>query len=219
MTVRAAIAAGENRKLVRKIQTSMSFLAPVSVDLPDALTTTTPGNFIDLKTAGWIPVGLVTPEGYQFGRDIETDEIFALGHADAVREDIMKVTRSISFNMLETGRKQILRVYHGTDLTGVTPATGTSEIVFDEPAMPENSEWRFLTVGVDGPADEEWIMGRGFPRVKLTGGGEENWQQEGGLTHPVTLKPIFDEEYGTAVRHYMGGTAVEKYKDLLGFAA
>lgn len=207
----------DNRGLIRKVQRAVGLLAPMSVELPEALTG--PDHLpIDLKAAGFLPVGIVTPDGYRFARDIEKEDIDALGYASYVRSDITRVARSVVFNAMETGRRHLTELKYGVDLTGVTP-DANGEVTWDEPDLPIGAEYRFIVVGADGPADTNWILGKGFPTVKLASVGEETWSKEGVLQQEITLDVFADEELGTPVRHYLGGTAAVKYADVLGYAA
>lgn len=206
----------DNRGLVRKVLRAVALLAPTSVDLPSSLTDED-GKLKELPT-GWLPVGIVTPDGYTFGTDIEKDEIDALGYASPVRTDIMSVVRSITFTPLEYGRRHMLELVYGQDLSEVAPTAG-GEITFDEVDLPISSEWRLLVVGDDGPAGDNWLLGRGYPRVKLAERGEEQWQKEGALTQEITLDVFNDDDEGTPVRHYIGGTGASKHADSLGFGS
>lgn len=210
----------DSRALVRKIQRAVAFIAPKTVVVPESLFAIAPATgLIDLKTLGWLPLGMVSPDGYGFEREMEADEIDALGYASSVREDVTKVPRSVTATLLESGRKHVEELLKGVDLSATTQDPITGEIVFDEPDLPINKEWRLLVVGADGPADEEWIMGKAFGAVKMTAGGGETWGQEGAKSSEITLKVFADEEIGTPVRHFLGGTGAVKHKDVLGYAA
>ena len=206
----------DQRKLVRKIQKAVALIAPRDVKLPETLFTG-PGQLVDLKAAGWLPLGIVTPDGYEFEREVETEDIDGLGYASPVRTDITRVPRSITTTLIETGRKHVNELIYGTDLSTVTQDPQTGEVVFDEPDMPANREYRLLLLGQDGPADEEWVLGKGYGTVSLTAGGGATWGQEGAVGSEVTLKVYSDDEIGTPVRHYLGGTGALKYKDVLGY--
>ena len=208
----------DQRKLVRKIQKAVALIAPRDVELPETLFTG-PGQLVDLKAAGWLPLGIVTPDGYEFEREVETEDIDGLGYASPVRTDITRVPRSITTTLIETGRKHVNELIYGTDLSTVTQDPQTGEVVFDEPDMPANREYRLLLLGQDGPADEEWVLGKGYGTVSLTAGGGATWGQEGAVGSEVTLKVYSDDEIGTPVRHYLGGTGARKYKDVLGYKA
>ena len=206
----------DSRALVRKIQRAIGFLAPKTVELPTSLFDVG-GSLVDLKAAGWLPVGLITPDGWSFGREQESEPIDALGYSSPVRDDVTRVPRTISFTPLETGRKHMFELTKGTDLTAVTQNPTTGEIVIDEPDMPVNAEYRFLVIGEDGPAVENWVLGKGFGSVKLGSTAEEVWGREGAVSSQITLNVYTDDEVGVPVRHYLGGTGAVAHKDVLGF--
>lgn len=205
----------DHRSMVRKIQKAYAFLLPTTAPLPTSLYTT--GALTDFnQTAGAISVGLVDPSGWTFSREIETEDINALGYGSPVRTDITTVPRSVTVTALESNRKEIQELKLGTVITETQDAA-TGEVVFDEPDLPNSKEYRLIVVGADGPADEEWIMGKGFPAVKLTGTGEEVWGQEGAVSQELTFSVFNDDETGAPVRHYLAGTGAVKYKDVLGY--
>lgn len=206
----------DERALIRKIQKAVAFLAPTTVDLPETLFSGA-GTLIDLKTAGWLPIGMVTPDGYQFGRDVSKEDVSAFGYAGPQRSDVSEVARSISMTPLETGRKHMLELALGTDLSAVTQSTTTGEVVIDEPDLPVDKEYRLLIIGSDGPAAENWILGRGYGRVKLASTDSETWGSSDPVTQPLTFDVFTDSEIGTPVRRYIGGTGAVLHKTTLGF--
>jgi len=208
----------DNRNLIRKIQRAVAFLAPTSVELPTTLFEAG-GTLVDLKAAGWLPFGLVTPDGYEFGRDVSKEDVSALGYASPVRSDVTEVARSVKMTALETGRKHMLELTYGTDLSATTQATATGEIVIDEPDLPINSEYRLLVLGSDGPATDNWIMGRGYGLVKLSSTDSQKWGTGDAVQQSYTFDVFTDDEIGTPVRHYIGGTGAVKNKLALGFSA
>lgn len=207
----------DNRNLVRKIQKAVAFLAPKTVDLPDSLYTT--GELTDLAAAGWLPVGLVSPDGYSFSREMERENIDALGYASPVRSDVTTVPRQVTFTALEKGRKHMMELLYGTNLDSVTQDPATGEIVIDEPDLPVDAEYRLLIIGSDGPTAENWIMGKGYGSVKLANGGAETWGREGAVSTEITLDVFTDDELGVPVRHYIAGTGAVAHADVLGYTA
>lgn len=205
----------DERALIRKIQKAVAFLAPTTVDLPETLYTT--GALTDLKAAGWLPVGMVTPDGYEFGRDVSKEDVTAFGYAGPVRSDVTEVARSITMTALEFGRRHMLELIYGTDLTAVTQATATGEIVINEPDLPVDKEYRLLIIGSDGPAADNWIVGRGYGRVKLASTDSQKWGTSDPVSQSLTFDVFTDTTIGTPVRHYIGGTAAVTNKTVLGF--
>lgn len=208
----------DERGLIRKILRAVAFLGKADVELPEAIIATG-GGLIDLKTAGWKPVGIVTPDGYKFGKDVTKDEVDALGYGSPVRTDITKVARSVSFTPLEHGRKHMLELKYGQDLSSITQSPTTGEIVWDEVDLPAGEEYKLLIIGNDGAAASNWFLGRGYGSVKLADAGEENWGGDSPVANELTLDINVDETLGTPVRHYLGGTGAIKFKDVLGFTA
>ena len=94
---------------------------------------------------------------------------------------------------------------------------GTGEIVFDEAPMPAISEFRLIAVMADGPADNEWLVGRGFPRVKLSTIPEEAWKPEDPVKFDLEFSVFTDNMIGTPCRHYVGGTGAVRSLDAIGF--
>ena len=213
-TVPELQAENDNSALVRKILRAVAFLAPMTVELPDALTDET-GELQPLPV-GFLPVGIVTPEGYRFSADMQKEDVDALGYASPVRSDITQVPRQVTFTALEFGRKHMLELKHGVDLSNVEQSAG-GEITFDESDLPIGAEYRLVVIGDDGPASANWILGKGYPRVKLASAGEEAWSKEGALTQEFTLDVFTDQEIGTPVRHYIAGTGAKAAADALGF--
>lgn len=207
----------DKRGLIRKIQKAIALLAPMSVELPDSLFAVN-GGLVDFKALGYKPVGLVTPDGYKFGREVESADVDALGYASSARSDTTKVARTVGFTPIEKGRKHMLELTNGMDLSTHLQDKVTGEVVFDEPDLPIDQEYRLLILGSDGPADNNWILGRGYPNVKLSSTGEEAWATEGAVSSELSFKVSSDEELGTPTRHYMGGTGALKANIDLGFA-
>ena len=208
----------DERALVRKIQKAVAFLAPKTVDLPASLFDVG-GALIDLKALGFLPVGLVTPDGFEFGRDVSKSDISALGYASPVRSDVDTVARAITFTALETGKKHMQELTYGTDLTAVTQDPTSGEIVIDEPDLPVGQEYRLLVIGSDGPAADNWILARGYGSVKLAATDSQTWGTGDALQQSITFDVFTDAEVGVPVKHYMGGTGAVKNKLALGFTA
>ena len=207
----------DDRTLVRKMQKAFGLIAPMSVALPESLFTVGGVDLVDFKTLGYMPVGIVTPDGYKFGREVEKSEVDAMGYASSIRTDVDKVTRSVSMTALEHGRRHIQELKYGQDLSGIKQSA-TGEVVFDEMELPIGEEYRLLIVGLDGPVSKRWILGKGYSAVKLASSGEETWGKSDPLQSELTFDVFTDPEIGTPTRQYMGGTGALAAKESLGYA-
>ena len=176
----------DNRGLIRKVRRAVGFLAPLTVELPEALTG--PDSLpVDLKALGFVPIGMVSPEGWRFSRDVTKEDVDALGYASPVRSDITRVARQVVVNPLEFGRRNLTELRYGVDLSAVTPDAGSGEITWDEPDLPVDREYRLLVVADDGPADNNWILGKGLGRVKMADSSEETWGGDAAVAGDITL--------------------------------
>lgn len=195
--------AADKTSAVHKALEAVCFLAKTTVALPASIVGVDKEP-IDLVALQFFPVGLVTPDGYTFGGDVDKAEVEALGYSTPVRTDIIKAPKTISFTALESDRKQLAELIYGMDLTGKV-ASANGEIVFDEPAVPLGSEYRLLVISRDGTAAAPYYRGRGYGRVKLANVPEEVWSAADPRQYPLEFDVLTDDTLGTPVRHYIGG--------------
>lgn len=214
---------GEPRRLTRKAQKTYGVLAPLSVDLPESLYGED-GSLLDFPTLGWLPIGRVSTDGYSYNREVSREPVTSMGYFSPDRSDVTEVTRQVTFTGHAAITRHMLELQYGVDLSGVElrdlpnhPAI--AEVVFDEPEVPVDSEWRLLLIASDGPVANNWVMGKGFGTVQHSEGGGFTWGQEGPVVSELTLDVLTDDAIGTPVRHYLGGTGPKQYRDLLYFGA
>lgn len=214
-TIAALKKKDNNRSNVRKGLNVVVYMAPATATVPDAITTGT-GQLAILPTE-YKPLGLLTTDGVTISADTNVEEVEALGYLEAVRTDLTKAPKTVKVSVLEPYRKFMQELVYGMDLSAVKATTGTGELIFDEAPLPVMSEFRLLTVMADGPADEEWLVGRCFPRVKLSTIPEEAWKSSDPVQFDLEFSVYTDPVLGTPCRHYLGGTAALKHADDLGF--
>lgn len=207
-------AASDSPSLVRKALEVITFLAPMTADLPETLTNAD-GVLLPLPD-GWVPAGVITPDGITFGGDVEKSEVEALGYSTPVRTDIIRAPKTISVTFLESYRRFLLELLYGLSLEDVTQGEN-GEIVFDEPPIPQAQEYRMLTVAADGAGRSAWLDGRGYGRVKVATIPEETWTADDPMQYPIEFDVLLDDQLGTPVRHYIGGPGAKAAADRLGF--
>lgn len=205
----------DHPELIRKIQNAVAFLAPMSVAMPESIFGT--DGALQPLPSGFFAVGMTAKEGYTFGAEVEKAEVEALGYAEPVRTDITKVAKSVEFISYETLKRNLQEVLYGVDLSTVKQ-TAAGVVTFKEAPLPQFSEYRLIVVGADGPADNEWITGRGYPRVKIGEIPEEVWNAEDAVQAKLKFDVMTDATLGTSVIHYRGGTGAVKSKTVLGYA-
>jgi len=214
-TIEALKKKHNNRGNIRKGLNVVVFMAPTTVALPAALTEGT-GQLKELET-GWWPVGMMTKDGFTVSVDVSLEEVEALGYVESVRTDVVKAPKTIKFSCLEPYRRNLQQLVYGLDLSQTKANKDTGEVVFDEAPVPLHDEYRLLAVMADGPADNEWLIGRGFPRVKPATIPEEAWKSSDPTQFDLELSVFTDAALGTPCRHYIGGTGAVRSIDALDF--
>lgn len=199
---------------VHKALAGVAFLAPASAAVVTSLTET--DGSIKTLPAKYIPVGLVSKDGYEFSSDTDTETVEALGYVTPVREDVTSRTREVTFECFEVFRRPLLELAYGVDLSAVAPAAN-GEVSFSHPTTPVNRDYRLLIIAKDGAGDDELYRAKFFPRVVLSELDEEVWNAEDAMSFKVTLKAMTDATLGTAEVDMIGGPGVKKAE--LGFGA
>lgn len=209
-------AAADSPTHVRKILEAVAFLGPEDADEIEALTDAS--SVLTALPTTYQPVGLVTPDGYTFGGDTNTEAVEAMGYAAPVREDISSATRTVAFTALEAFRRPLLELAYGVDLSAVTKAV-SGEIMFDHPARPLQRFYRLIVIGRDGSGANEWFRGKFFPRCSITSFPEEVWSAANPVQYPITLSTYVDDVVGTGERDFIAGLGSKNSGTTLGFAA
>lgn len=208
------------RSLIRKAIKSIAFIRKKDADnKPIESIFGADGSLIDLKSEGWLPIGLVTDDGYTFGRDTNVDDITSHGFANPTRKDVVSVERSVTTTIQEYGKRHIEELIQGADLSGVKQNAKTGEIVTDEQDLPTPGAYELLVIAMDGPIDNRWYIGKFFPSVQLSEASEEAWGKEGAIERELTFDVFSDEALGFPVRQFIGGPGASASKDVLGYAA
>ena len=198
MTTIEALKKKHNRTTnVRKGLNALAFLAPMTATVPETITDA--GGALKEIPTDFLPLGLITTDGITNSADANTEDVEALGYAEAVRTDLTKAPKTVKFTVLEPIRKTIQQLVYGIDLSQTKASKTTGEIVFDEAATPALAEYRLLMVMADGPAADEWIVGRCYPRVKLSSLPDEKWAASDAIQFDLEFAAFMDETAGTSV--------------------
>lgn len=202
----------DNTANVRKVLEGIIFMAPTSAPHIDTLT----DEQGELKAIpeGYFPIGIVTPDGYSFTSETSETETSGFGYASPVRTDVESVVKGLTFNAMESFRKDVLALAYMMDLDGVT-AGANGEITFDHPSIPEKQFYRAVVIGKDGVGANEVYRAKYFPRVYATSVPAEAWGSDA-VSFPIELRCDIDKEIGTAVRDFIAGPGVDA--EALGFA-
>lgn len=209
--------------LTTKIQRLHLFKAPMTAPVPGEITgmssdTVPVIELLELDVAdGWADMGLIgSDDSPTWSREMETEDLMAIGFRDAVRTEITSDVANLSVTFLEKNR-HVIETYDNVDLSGITPNPDTGEIKWIRPSDAPLIKSRYAAYGQDGSgADRVWM-------VKILTAGviesidDQAWGGEGFLTWPATLKGLVDTDLGTSMITYMGGPGVQANLAAMGF--
>jgi len=200
---------------VRKTLGAVLALAPEDAAVPGPLTTD--GIKINALPADYVPVGLLTPEGINFEREVNTETVEALGHFSPVREDITGGARRLSFTALEVLNRRVVEVSEAIDLSTATVDPATGEVSYEIPDQPNQVFYRAIVLGYDGSTVAPWFDGRFFPRVSVTSFPSETWSKTDPRTAEIGLTAYLDDELGYIEKRTHAGAGFAGQAENLGW--
>lgn len=203
----------DHAELIRKALETICVIGPADIALPEHLFGDK-GQLAELPE-GWWGLGIIKPDGYEFGAETDSSDVEGHGYGDPVRTDINKITRSITVTALEKFKKQFIELTEGVNLSNVKQAAN-GEVAYETPSIVTMGEYRMITFARDGRPEEEWIWAKVFPKVKLTEFPAETWGNDA-LETPLKFKVLTDTKVGWPVKTFIGGTGAVKHGKLLDF--
>lgn len=207
---------GAQAKLIRKALGGLILVAPEDAEVPEKIFTGA-NTFADFATLGYKPLGWLTKgDGINFTRETEQAEVESFGAQEPTRIDFTKDVTSAAFKCQETNR-QVLEMYHGVDLEGVTVDKTTGEFAFSSPDVPEAIYRRLIYIAKDGNGDDAKYIIKVMPRGIVSEVQEQAWSSESELASGLTVKATRDDVLGYSVRNVFGGTGFLKLAEDMGF--
>ena len=203
-TTRAGV---DNKNNVRKSLGAIVFLADITVD---PLTTISgEDGTLDTIPAAWEALGMFSEDGLSFSKEVEFEEVLAHGYKTYVRRDASSETHGVSLTALEVDRKVVAELRHGVDLSDVTPAPTTNEIVIDVPELENTKEYRLLAISQDinKETGKEIYRAKQYRNVSVSTFPEESWSAD-------PLQAAFEftakaDDDGVVVTEFLAGPGVE----------
>lgn len=209
--------AEKQEELVRKPLDGSLFFAPLTADpIDDESLFATGGVLQELPTA-WGDLGLLTPDGMGFSREVSNSDIMAFGRQTPVRSDITNDTTTLNFVGIETNLKTI-GMATGADITAASRNATNGALMIRKPPRPTPRQYKVLSMAVDNTDAGEIIICRYLPKAKVTGfsdqalGGTDNAIEWG-----ATLTSQFDKEEGFSEAWIFGGPGWNALLSKMGF--
>lgn len=210
----------QNRQqsLIRKALNGGVWLAPSSAVAPTTLTSGASGDPVALP-ATYVDMGyILKDDGLTFSRAMESSDTMSWGASEPTRRDVTSDVDTVSFSMQET-KRGTLEVYHGVDLSTITPTATTGEVSFTKASSPQTIYRRFMSICQDGAGTSAIYLGRYHPRFSVTNVEDLQWTDGQEIRYRVTGTAFVDQVAGFSTRFYFGGPGWKSLLVSMGFPA
>lgn len=208
----------KQEELVRKPLDGSAFFAPLDADAIDETFVGTGGVLAALPD-DYDDLGLLTPDGMGFSREVANSDIMAFGRQTPVRSDITNDTTTLNIVAIETNLLSI-GMATGAAITPGSRSATSGALMIRKPPRPTPKQYRVFCMSVDNTEDGEIYICRFFPKAKVTGfsdqalGGTDNAVEWG-----TTLTSQFDKELGFSEAWLFGGPGWNALLAKMGFTA
>lgn len=209
--------ARHQRELILKPKRMHIFGMPMSVD-PITHITEGPGSQLAELPKDAFDFGLMLKDdSITLTRETEKDEINAISYSNPVKSDIIKDISGLQFTGLETNRYNIENNL-GVDLSAMEANPETGEVAFDQPAIAEIRQLRYLLVAQFNQGVDRIYLGRLLYCGEVAEMAEQTLSDAGGaLTWPTKVNAMVDPDHGVSVRHFFGGPGWDRVLEDAGF--
>lgn len=216
--------------LIRKSQGGSLFLAPIASTVIDAepfvYTPAAVGPPAVPASLGFKPLpegygdlGYLTDDGIQFENETTESNVTSWQAVEPTRAEITSDIDSLTVVAQET-KLLTIGLYTGASLTPASRNASTGTVSFAKPPRPSAREYRGFAVFIDGEGEDEYIVGRIYPRLKVTNKAPQQWgKSDNAVTWGVTLSARQDSEAGYSCRYVFGGMGWRRDLAKMGFTA
>lgn len=205
----------ETTKAVRKVLGAILVLGPEDAPVPGNLTDD--GVLINAMPEEYWPVGILSPDGLNFEREVNSEGVEALGHFSPVREDITGGARRLTFTALEVMNRHVIELSEGIDLSGITPDAETGELSYEVPDRPNQVFYRAFALAFDGSTVRPVLDGKFFPRVSVTSFPSDSWTKTDPRSSEIGLTAYLDDELGFIEKRSLAGLGFLDHAPRLGW--
>jgi uncharacterized protein YjdB len=158
------------------------------------------GTGLQALPSGYFSAGLTDTAGLATSRSISTSDVQAWQTAEVVRSDVDSDKLQFKAKFIETNMVTIA-LAENQNLADLG-ALG-SRVTIDRSESGNQPLRRLLMLGLD--TQDDIIVGRFLPRVKVTAVGDQQWARTAETTHDFTVDAYRDPAYGTSARYFIGG--------------
>lgn len=209
--------ARHQRELILKPKRMHIFGMPMSVDPIEQITEGPNFALAELPVGAFDFGLLLKDDSITLTREVEKDDISAISYSNPVKSDIISDISGIQFTGLETNRYNIQNNL-GMDLSAMLADPVTGEVAFDQAAVAEILQLRYLLVSQFNSGVDRIYMGRLLYCGEVAEMSEQTLSDAGGaLTWPTKVNAMVDPVHGVSVRHFFGGEGWNRVLEDAGF--
>ncbi|NKR42003.1 hypothetical protein [Prescottella equi] len=209
--------ARHQRELILKPKRMHIYGMPMSVDPIQAITEGSSAQLAELPEGAFDFGLLLKDDAITLTREVEKDDINAIGYSNPVMSDFISDVSGIQFTGLEANRYNIQNNL-GVDLSAMTADPVTGEVAFDQPAVAEILQLRYLLMAQFNTGVDRIYLARLLYCGEVAEMGEQTLSDAGGaLTWPTKVNAMVDPVHGVSVRHFFAGPGWDRVLEDAGF--
>lgn len=163
------------------------------------------------------PLGLITPDGITFPRDVSTEPVEALGHTSPLAEDITSDVRGFSAAFMQVLDKGVIEASEGVDLSAATVDPTTGEVEIEIGDISDQVFYRAVILGFNGSVTAPVVRGKFFPSVWVVSFPEEQWNQSDATSLEIGFSCRTDKTLGYKVKNTITGKGFLRQAAALGW--
>jgi hypothetical protein len=171
------------------------------------------------KPAGYDDAGYLSDDGIAQSNEVSESDVTSWQSTTPTRSDITSDVDNITIVMQETKLLSI-GLYTGANLAADARNATTGTLFVPKPERPSARFYRGFALAVDGEGDDEFFIGRIYPRLKVTGKSDQNYAKgDDPLSWGVTFRAFVDSDLGYSVGYVFGGMGWRNALADMGFTA
>ncbi len=196
----------KKNELIRRAKDGSVFVAPMTVSVPAALTSTTSATLLTLDPEDWTDLGWFNTDGVTYDRETDQVETSSFGSSEPTRSDVTRDEISMSCTAQET-KALTMGITTGADIAAILANATTGEVQVAKPTRPKLRFYRVLGIFLDHDDNgAEIYFGRLMPRAQVADFGSQGYNEdEAGISYPMTWRGKEDSTLGYSHKWFWGG--------------
>lgn len=216
--------------LIRKALGGSLFLADMTADVwpsdPFAYTAAVVGppaepakvDLVEMPT-GYEDLGYLTDDGIGQENEVSESSTTSWQSTTPTRVDITSDVDSLTVTAQET-KLLTIGLLTGAQLSAASRNAVTGTLSIAKPERPSARHYRGFALAVDGEGDDQFFIGRIYPKLKVTGKAAQNYSKgDDPITWGVTMTAFYDSAAGFSTRYVFGGMGWRNALQDMGFTA